>query len=114
MADSTRVSDPDLRRWYATYRRKYFSNRIPLPSEVEIFYDAIPTLHGEIDDEDMPHNGEFIIRIDKKWENHPDIAKLTLIHEMVHAYLWPYENHGKPFQAEMLRLATLGAFKKLW
>jgi hypothetical protein len=108
------ASDPQLRRWYASFRRRYFSNRLPLPSEIEIFYDAMPGLQAECDDEDMPHNGEFIVRINRAWKEHPEVAKLWLLHEMAHMHLWPYSDHGKQFQDEMKRLALADAFKRLW
>lgn len=40
--------------------------------------------------------------------------RMTLLHEMAHMALWPDRKHGKKFTAEMLRLAQLGAFDKLW
>jgi hypothetical protein len=106
-------SDAELKRWYAQYRRKYFTNKLPLPKEVDVYYAVMPGLHAECDDNDMPHNGEFDIRIDIRWKDVPEVARLWLLHEMTHAHLWPYCDHGVPFQKEILRLVQAGAYKKI-
>lgn len=62
-----------------------------------------------------------------------EVAKMTLLHEMVHFYLmWKlniskapkgsskrvedirYSTHGKLFRNEMIRIAKKGAFDRLW
>jgi hypothetical protein len=35
------------------------------------------------------------------------------LHEQVHQRLYPYQRHGKRFNAEMLRLEA-GAFDEIW
>jgi predicted metal-dependent hydrolase len=42
------------------------------------------------------------------------MAKMTVLHEMVHVKLAPYLGHGKKFQDEMKRLAEMNAFKGMW
>jgi hypothetical protein len=107
-------SDAELKRWYRTFRHRFFTNKLPEAKEIEIFYDDMPGLQAECDDLDMPHNEDFIVRINRIWKDHPEIAKLWLFHEMAHMHLWPYSDHGKPFQDEMKRLALADAFKRIW
>jgi hypothetical protein len=111
----TAQSDPELKRWYAYYRKKYFDNRLPETAEVDIYYAEMPELYGYADsDDDPPEHDHFIIEIERWCIEHPIVAKMTLLHEMAHLATFPYEGHGEPFQKEMLRLAKLGAFRRLW
>ena len=46
------------------------------------------------------------------------ISQGTLLHEMAHLWVGIHhpraKSHGRIWQKEMLRLATIGAFKNLW
>lgn len=98
---------PRLTRWYRTYNEKYFNNE--LPEDIKLLWES----HSE-------HLGT--VRVDEKFEIRinpvlaiiPPYARLCLLHEMVHVKLWPSIKHGSKFQAEMMRLALEGAFRKLW
>lgn len=112
---SLHPSDPELRRWYRSFRRKYFGNNLPDAKDVEIYYDDMPGLQADCaTEDDAPEMDDYRIRIHATWREHPEIAKLWLLHEMNHLDLLPYEKHGKRFQAGMVRLASAGAFKLLW
>jgi hypothetical protein len=63
-------------------------------------------------DRDIDHWGEFV-RIHYR-QGHFRTTRYTLLHKMVHVKLHPYGGHGPAFDAEMLRLATEGAFRRLW
>jgi|SRR5271157_4711531 len=118
------ASDPQLKRWYGAFNRHWFNSE--LPDDVVIFWEPA---HGnlgecEVDEDDKYSNhhlfedGEWLIRIDPCLRFSSTISKLTLLHEMVHVRTSmakpSYQGHGAPFQREMLRLATIGALKKLW
>ncbi len=102
-------SDPLLRKWYQTYNRKYFGGS--LSDDVTLFWEQSSEVYGDCNE--MP-DGDMVIRINPAIMGFTPLWQLTLLHEMAHLKLWPYENHGKPFQVEMLRLAALGALKKIW
>lgn len=107
------TSDPKLLNWYTKYRRKYFNNALPLPSEMEIVFDKMPLrLHGCCEEDEAGE--DTVIRINLAWSYFDDIACSVLLHEMNHLAVAPHWGHGKPFQDGMLRLAQSGAFKDLW
>lgn len=103
-------SDPRLLRWYKQYRARFFTNTLPLPSEMELLFDDVPP-HGQCEEDEAGETN--IIRIYRGWGNFEDVARMTLLHEMAHIHI-AHWRHGEPFQKEMLRLATLGAFRGLW
>lgn len=114
----------DLRRDYAVFRKRWFGNSIPPVEEVilglanrkqmsmasgrECLGFCIP---GSSKESEMP-----VIVINKTG---PDCERAnTLLHEMAHVKverkfgrdMW----HGTHWQAEMKRLARIGAFKNIW
>lgn len=110
-------------RDYAAIRKKYFGSTIPDVSEVSILFVSGKRI-GKTAKEDhllgclryAPDMLGANICID---EASPDATYLmTLVHEMAHLKVegkWKRDmGHGKHWQAEMQRLARLGAFKPLW
>ena len=108
-------SDRKLRRWYKQYNQKFFDNQLPADAVVS-WEDCGPS---EIGGTDRLADGRFILAVDPilRYLKLTVVARSTLLHEMAHVKLWessPNHQHGPVFQEEMLRLARLGAFEKLW
>ena len=104
------MKETKLQRAYRYYNRKYFGNNLPNPPEIKIKWGSLP-------DSEMGDFGEDEIRINRKLRDSRCQWRFTLLHEMQHAALDEIEtrsDHGKEFQKGMLRLAKLGAFKRLW
>lgn len=101
------VSHKELYKEYLVYRQKYFPN---LPEDVNVVF-APTDCYGEVwlDDKET-----WTIRIDPKYAIEKRMWQLTLLHEMSHMAIHPYQGHGKKFQKEMLRLADAGALRKVW
>lgn len=100
-------SHSELKRWYANYNRFYFGGK--LPRDMDVFYAPDDRVHG-LAVKDV--NGNCTIQIDTALMG-TRYAKWTLLHEMAHHATGDW-GHGKRFQAQMLRLAIMGAFKKIW
>lgn len=104
-----------LQRWVKHYNKKYFDGKLP---EVQVgFNDEIPDDHGTQITVSLDYPpGHKIHQIHISPETHCSNRqlKLTLLHELVHLKLVPYSQHGKRFEAEMLVLASKGAFKDIW
>lgn len=97
-----------LRHWYRLYNNRYFNGE--LPETIDIFFARLRMCKGDCD---IDQGGEFIVRIHYR-QKHYRTTRFTLLHEMVHVKLNPYGGHGPVFDKEMLRLATAGAFRRLW
>lgn len=58
------------------------------------------------------------ILVESSYHRIPKVAKMTLLHEMVHVHLYVLGRgrveHGPVFDACMLTLAGKGAFRNLW
>jgi hypothetical protein len=99
-------SDPTLRRWFLKYNSAYFAGE--LPESTVLFFEACNGHLGvcePLDDDD------WMIRIDPALRFSDRLWKVTLLHELVH--LSGIHGHGRKFLAEMDRLYSLGAFRKL-
>lgn len=110
------ASDPQLRRWYLAFNRAWFNSE--LPDDVTLFWEPAHGCIGECERDNYGgvfrlSESDIVVRLDPTIRFSETIAKLTLLHEMCHIKL-PRANHGPRFQAEMLRLAQLGALRKLW
>lgn len=110
-------SDPQLRRWYLDYNRRWFNGDLP-EDTVRVMWE--PCGGAVAETEPVGDEGELIIRINPclrgvgSKPRHSN-ARFALIHEMVHVKLWgKAAHHGVKFQQEMLSLAQDGAFKNLW
>lgn len=88
-----------LKRIFNHCNRKWFNNQVPGDTRV-----LWAPLNG--------NNGEYqagTIRIDTTLQGSPKLAKIVMLHEMVHAR-YPLYGHGKKFQAEIDRLYAAGAY----
>lgn len=103
------VSDPQLRRWFLEYQRKYFPS---VPVNTAVFWEPP---NGKLGDCSRDDNGDFTIRIDTALRFSSAIARLILLHELAHANIWNKEKveHGSAFHHELDRLYKAGAFKHL-
>lgn len=107
-------TDKGLKERYDKYNRKYFGNQ--LPKETKVTWMG---RKGHVGDFVVLSSGAIVILINPllrklKTEKY---ALLTLLHEMCHLSLWCQRSrasHGPKFQAEMKRLASLGAFETIW
>ena len=119
-----RVGNRELMQWYMQYNRKYFGGRLPTGKVVVKF---VRTVDG--DRRFLGHcraydkDGSVLIRISATLASMRAVARMTLIHEMTHAYLdlWrvpgkrPDRNpHGRRFVEAMRKHAAAGAFDGLW
>ena len=123
-------SHPKLKRLFLKYNRKYFDGR--LPTDCVLLFtkrpDMMTTYFGEFNP-CVYSEGEDEILISNCVRNWPNTLKRTLLHEMVHYWLYirpdvTYADrrnakeddgkHGKRFNREMLRLAKRGAFHGIW
>lgn len=108
-------TDKGLRERYDKYNKKYFGNQLPKETRVE--WRQIRKSHGG-DFLAMPSGAVGIfINPHLRKSRTEKYALLTLLHEMCHLNLWCQKiraHHGPKFQAEMKRLAKLGAFEKIW
>lgn len=108
-------SDRQLKHWYSKFNRLYFNGS--LPDHTVLYWEPPSAAWGSACPVFEVDYGQFYIKIDPSIRSITDYWKMILLHEMVHIKLWtkhPKHNHGKLFQAEMLRIANMGGFKRLW
>lgn len=96
-----------LKRAYRSYNRRFFGNALPNPPDVKISW-------ADLGNQLMGYQLEDEIVLNRKDHRRDSLWRFTLLHEMQHLALPDEPAHGKKFQAGMLRLARLGAFKHLW
>ena len=97
---------------FATYSQLYFADRLPHVTLVGWSADLGEEPAVAIFD---PATKQYAIFINDRLEWSPELARLMLLHEMVHVAHWDYHDDDDPrFQQEMLRLANRGALKGLW
>lgn len=96
---------------YDEYNRLYFYNR--LPSSMRIVLNRRYTKSGATFSwyERAPYRNKISIST-KYMKNQPEEIDDTLIHEMIHAYMYELgylkENHGSRFTREMNRINSMG------
>ena len=100
-------SERYLAYWYGKYNRLYFDSQLP---DAKIWWEPISGTYADCQLVD----GIWRVRLNPSLSGWPQMMKLTLLHELVHIKLHPYQKHGKRFNDEMRRLAGRGAFDKLW
>lgn len=120
------VGNATLRRWYSAYNDKYYAGKLP-PCKTEWVdltkHRAIGRYHPVVlerfnGNSWKYHRTDHEIHLCPRIKQLVSISQGTLLHEMAH--LWVGINHpraqphGRIWQKEMLRLATIGAFKNLW
>jgi len=106
------ATDKDLAAWATALQAKYFPG-----------FDA-PGMNIAIDVERHPRGPSVyfpeknLIAISERITPFHELAKIALLHEMIHVKLYAEnkdadEAHGERFQAEMQRLITAGAYNNL-
>lgn len=120
------LTDRSLKIYFTKYNRKYFGSKLKLysirflPNSHRLMHDIMgrtfffdlmsPT--GRV----LKRNVEAKIRINARYKRDLRVALPTLLHEMVHMEHPRVKNckTSKVFEAGMRRLASRGAFCKLW
>lgn len=100
-------SERQLAYWYRKYNRLYFGDSLPTAF---VWWEPTSAAYADC----KLIDGEWRIRLNPSLSGWNALWKWSLLHEMVHIRLYPNTNHGRRFQAEMLRLATMGAFREVW
>jgi hypothetical protein len=110
--------DRRLTRWYTEYNKQFFENKLPVGILVgwDIDEPDAARLHAVIfnKEEDGVDMTTGTIRLDPNKHKGATDARFSLLHEMCHLRLAPWNKHGKRFNNEMRRLAVEGAFDDLW
>lgn len=96
------ASHLSLRRMFNYLNRKYFNNEVPATTSV--MWAPLDTANADYSD--------GVIRVDVRITHSPKLVETVMLHEMIHAHN-PRLTHGKKFQAEVDRLYSLGAYRKL-
>ena len=122
-----RLTNADLARAYRRFNRLYFGNRLPKDTVVRFsscregrreylgFTMRCAKYRVIAGKSDAVAVGTTRFRIIlNQRHRRRSIALPTLLHEMVHVENYEWYNHGKKFDARMLRLAEAGAFNGLW
>ena len=107
--------DLRLRRWYIKFNKAYFNGE--LPEDTIVFWQPTHDASAVTCPVFEVADGKFQITIGPEVMGFGCYWKMLLLHEMTHVKLWrthPKHQHGKQFQAEMLRLVQAGAFRRLW
>lgn len=113
----------ELCTWYREYNRKYFDGKCPTENVQVRFASGLHRgLSPMLGHFTTNRGGGVAILIDARLSAMPSVAKMTLIHEMVHAFLDRWREvgrgrdspHGRRFNAKMRELAEAGAFDRLW
>ena|ERR1039457_3257383 len=99
-------SHGQLVRIFNRFNVKFFAGELP---DVGIHYEALGGAYGDCDCVD----GIFTVRIDPSCGGWSDFLRLTILHEMVHVKLWPYQQHGGKFDSEIVRLMGFKEIRKL-
>lgn len=119
----TRVADAGdqyLQAWYAQFNDQLFYNQLPTNTVVRWTdlseFDYLGETYYS-----SPTHDQFVIEVDPIYNNAPDTAKETLIHEMCHIEVDYVEgddinsfNHGFKWEGCMERIAAHGGFKGIW
>jgi len=108
--------DKRLKKMYDKFNALYWDGR--LPQDVTVGWSD--KLASDGDSVGVQVTGEYLdvqshtigidINLRKTWT----FVKSTLLHEMAHLAVHPYEGHGRIFDEEMLRIAIRGAFHDVW
>lgn len=102
-------SEAHLKRLYAKYNRLYFDGE--LPTHTKVWWEPTSSAYADVI---LGDDGVWKLRVNPSISGWLSIYKWALLHEMAHIKLHPYQKHGRKFDAEMMRLAQMGAFKDVW
>lgn len=112
-SSSEQYTNAQLQRWYEGVNEEYFANKLPKDTTVQWgdlsnSKDVGTTLRRP--------DGTYAIWIDPVQNPNKRSAALTAYHEMCHVAgpVADFSTHGPRFQACMLHLAEVGAFRELW
>jgi predicted SprT family Zn-dependent metalloprotease len=99
---------------YNQCNKLYYKNRLP---KIKVVWADLPdNTYGHF----VYPEEDAVARIELNSNTKKDLSIWipTLLHEMVHVYMWLYhpraKDHGTIFNREMRRLAALGALDDLW
>jgi hypothetical protein len=98
----------DINKVFRQYRKKYFNNRIPI---VSVRFGRVP--HGGQAETDFWGDEPVVITISRRHVNSGRIARIVLLHEMIHLELGVEEGHGKKFSKRKRKLMKQGAYDDL-
>lgn len=115
-------SSRKLKSLYRVYNYKYFNNQ--LSDSAVVRWATVEEMRKKsvmfgldgryYSEEEMP-NGRALILIDPSLRKRKRQMHMTILHEMNHPFTESERGiHGVGFEAGMLRLANMGAFKGLW
>jgi hypothetical protein len=107
------AQEQEIQKDYAFYNDLFFDNK--LPKNTLVTYANIPGFMGLTFE--CGEQKKMCIVIDRASNSVSRVAKMTLLHEMIHVKLWnviDFDIHGTEFQNEMHRLANEHAFDELW
>lgn len=109
------IPAPEMQKHFSEFNKKYFGNRLPKNTDVEWSVEEL-RLEGYMGLTLRNDDGSFTILLDiqMKTIGYEKVADGTLIHESVHVDCYPIMGHGKCFQSDLLRIATMGGFKDIW
>jgi hypothetical protein len=98
----------DINKVFKYYRKKYFKNHIPV---VSVRFGRVSRNgHAETD---FWGDEPVLITISRKYINSGRIARISLLHEMMHIELGVEEGHGEKFMRRKKRLMKQGAYDDL-
>lgn len=109
----------DVQEQFKEYNEEYFGGK--LPRDTKVTFEDIPKVNGVIVLGLSWCNSRGIgcwIQLNRNYQDASVIYLEVELHEMVHIELATRgitdTSHGRPFQAEMKRLAMENAFEDLW
>jgi len=104
--------DKRLKRLYDKYNRLYWDNQ--LPHDAVIGWDDGTTNCAEINVlEHETGQKVCVLHINPKEIHKREDKEIAVLHECIHAKLYPYTRHGQRFKEEVRRIAARGALDNL-
>lgn len=113
LAFTATVPAPEMAEEYAEFNRKYFSEK--LPKNTVVVWSRELAAMGDMG-LTITDGERFTIFLDIQMKEigYERAASETLLHEICHVDVFPYGDHGGPFQGCMESLAKRGAFRAVW
>jgi hypothetical protein len=109
------MTPKQLKKYYTRCNELYFANE--LPKDVEVRFDVSVATKDEAQVDTMQREDGSTyeqILLSPEIKILTRYTKWSILHEMAHMSVSPYDGHGAKFQDEMIRLAMRGAFAKIW
>jgi hypothetical protein len=99
-----------LQQLYRAYNKAYYGNT--LDSEIKVRFSRLQEPmrdHAHW----VPEDEEIVL--DKKYRRSGRLTCWFLLHEMSHISTgWRGNKHGRVFDNEQFRIASIGAFRRIW